>query len=117
LELDGRELLDGRLLVLRLLRVGRELELGVELLRVGSPSAAPSRDEDDGRVDRRVGGGFELLDDGSFERRLLGRRCSGGAARRTGVSQYGQIDQRGSIGLPHDSHGSLIRARQFGQRR
>jgi hypothetical protein len=27
------------------------------------------------------------------------------------------MDHRGSIGLPHDSQGSLIRARQFGQRR
>ena len=70
-------------------------------------------------VDRleRVGSS-EPLDD--FDERrfpLLDGRRSGGAARRWGVSQYGQIDQRGSIGFPHDSHGSLIRARQFGQRR
>ena len=46
----------------------------------------------------------------------LGRRSSA-AARRVGVSQYGQTDHRGSIGLPQDSHGSLIRALQLGQRR
>ena len=39
------------------------------------------------------------------------------AAGRVGVSQYGQMLQRGSTGFPHDSHGSLIRARQLGQRR
>jgi hypothetical protein len=115
LELGGREL-DERLLVLRVLRVDRELEeLGA--LRVGS-SEAPSRAGDEDRVVRpREGGGLEeLFELGSFARRF-GRLSSAGAARRTGVSQYGQTDQRGSIGLPQDSHGSLIRARQFGQRR
>jgi hypothetical protein len=90
LELDGREL-DERLLVLRLLRVEREPEDGAfdaGALRVGS--SLPSRDEDCERVERvRVlGGGFELLLElPSLERRLGRRPSSGGAARRTGVSQ------------------------------
>ena len=82
LELDGREP-EERLLVLRELRVEREL-LDEGALRVGSPSLA-SREEE--RLLRaRLGGGFDELDEGSFARRL-GRRSSGGAARRTGVSQ------------------------------
>ena len=40
-----------------------------------------------------------------------------GAPVRVGVSQYGQIAQRGSIGFPHASQGSLTRARHDGQRR
>jgi len=88
LELDGREL-DERLLVLRELRVERELfEVGAfeaGALRVGSPSPTDSRGEEV-RLLRRPGGGLDELELDSFERRF-GRRSSGGAARRTGVSQ------------------------------
>jgi hypothetical protein len=102
---------------------------------VGSPSAGAlslDPEEFERLPDRLVGrlavfvdvarlarvGSSEPLDD--FDERrlpLLGGRRSGGAARRWGVSQYGQMVHRGSIGFPQDSHGSLIRARQFGHRR
>ena len=36
--------------------------------------------------------------------------------RATGVSQYGQTDQRGSTGLPHERQGSLSRCWHSGQR-
>jgi len=36
--------------------------------------------------------------------------------RATGVSQYGQTDQRGSTGLPQERHGSLSRCWHSGQR-
>ena len=72
-----------------------------------------------GRLARvgRVARGFEVeLPSGGLEER---RCCAAAAAApaRVGASQYGQTVQRGSIGFPHDSHGSLIRARQLGQRR
>jgi hypothetical protein len=49
-------------------------------------------------------------------RRVLCRRASAGICP-TSASQYGQIFQRGSSGLPHTPHGSLSRRRQLGQRR
>ena len=60
-----------------------------------------------GASDFRAGGRDDVFEAGGLEaRREPEARRSGGAARRTGVSQYGQIDQRGSIGRPQDSHGS-----------
>jgi len=79
----------------------------------------------------RLGGSVSALDSdveretglvalvGRDAARRPGRRVDegSGSARRVGVSQYGHRLQRGSTGLPHDSHGSLMRARQLGQRR
>src|SRR3954470_21830962 len=50
------------------------------------------------------------------DRRVRRGRASCGAWP-TSASQYGQIFQRGSSGLPHTVHGSLSRRRQLGQRR
>jgi hypothetical protein len=71
----------------RLLRAERVPDVEAGALRVGS--SPPSREGDEvERVDRvrLEGGGFDPEVDASFERRRE-RRSSGGAARRTGVSQ------------------------------
>jgi hypothetical protein len=71
-----------------------------------------------GRVKRLgVRSGAGRLEGARSARVLAAARRADGSAPRTGVSQYGQSVQRGSIGLPHATHGSLTRTRQFGQRR
>jgi hypothetical protein len=71
-----------------------------------------------GRVDGLgIRSGAGPLDGARSARVPDAARRGAGSAWRTGVSQYGQSVQRGSIGLPHDAHGSLTRTRQFGQRR
>ncbi len=103
------------------LGAGRDSVCRLERLGFGRDSVSVLE-----RLEReREGAAFAELRDSAalrlgslgLERRFgLGRRSSA-AARRVGVSQYGHTDHRGSIGLPQDSHGSLIRARQLGQRR
>ena len=69
---------------------------------------------------RRVGGGGSTRLDAADERlplRLTGSGAAVAGEPAISDSQYGQIFQSGSSGLPHVWHGSLSRRRQLGQRR